>query len=305
MVKRVLAALLSALLLVSLATACQNTGTQTSNTSSSGGSGKVDLSQKREIGITIESNTFITSYDDNELTKQIEKDLNCDITFNLLPAGDALSKLQLMINGGDELTDIISCNLSSALTYEYGSGGTFIPLNKYFSNENIMPNYNALESEEDKMAMQNDVMSADGNIYALSQFNPEPWNLTPYRIYMNMTWLDNLGLEVPTTSEELKNVLTAFATKDPNGNGINDELSLLSLYANSNYGCNVILALINMFEYTGGTMSSFTLSEDGKTVIAPQTTDGWKEAMKYLNSLYQAGALTNNCLLYTSDAADD
>lgn len=303
MVKRILAAFLCMLMLVSLTTACQgDTQKQQNSTSDSQTDGKVDLTQKREVEITLLSNAFITSFDDNELTKRIEEDLNCNITFNLLPAGDALSKLQLMINGGDELTDIISCNLSSALTYEYGSGGTFIPLNKYFSNENIMPNYNAIESEEDKMSMQNDVMSADGNIYALSQFNPEPWNLTPYRLYMNMTWLDNLGLEVPTTSEELKNVLTAFATKDPNGNGTNDEISLLSLYANSNYGCNVILALINMFEYTGGTMSSFTLSEDGKTVIAPQTMDGWKEAMKYLNSLYQAGALTDNSFVYDQNS---
>src|SRR5699024_7347532 len=32
-------------------------------------------------------------------------------------------------------------------------------------------------------------------------------------------------------------------------------------------------------------------SEDGKTVIAPQTTTEWQEAMKYLNSLTKAGAI--------------
>ena len=30
------------------------------------------------------------------------------------------------------------------------------------------------------------------------------------------TWLDNLGLETPTTTDELKAVLEAFATQDPN-----------------------------------------------------------------------------------------
>ena len=311
MTKRILAALLSALLLVTLATACQDTGTQSSTQGTSAGSSgsaatrTVDLSQKREIGITIESNSFITSYDDNDLTKQIEQDLNCDISFELLPAGtDALSKLQLMINGGDELTDIITYNLSSALTYQYGAGGTFLALNDYFDNKDIMPYYNAIESEEDKMAMQGDVMSADGNIYCLSRWTPETWDMTPYRIYMNMTWLENLNLEVPTTSEELKDVLVAFANDDPNGNGVKDEIPVFAQYTDGGgYGCNAILALINMFEYTSGSMSGLTLSEDGKTVIAPQTTDGWQEAMKYLRSLVEAGALSaHSSFVYDSTA---
>ena len=267
-------------------------------------SGKVDLSQKREIGITITTNSFITDYEDNDLTKQIEEDLNCNITFNLLPAGtDALSKLQLMINGGDELTDVVSYNLSSALRYQYGSGGTFIPLNSYFDNKELMPYYNAIESEEDKASMQGDVMSADGNIYCLSRWTPEFWDMTPYRIYMNMKWLENLNLDVPTNSDELKDVLVAFANDDPNGNGVKDEIPVFTQYTDGGgYGCNIILALINMFQYTGTTMSGFTLSDDGKTVIAPQATEGWQEAMKYLNSLYKEGALIDNSFVYDSTA---
>ena len=305
MTKRILAVLLSALMLLSLATACQDSGPQSSTGSQQPGTpGKVDLSQHREVKLTIQTNSFITSYDDNDLTKKLEEDLNCDITFDLLPAGtDALSKLQLMINGGGELSDIVSYPLSAALTYQYGAGGTFIPLNDYFDNEDIMPNFNAIESEEDKLSMKGDVMSADGNIYTLSMWQPETWNLTPYRIYINMKWLENLDLEVPTTSEELKDVLVAFANDDPNGNGTKDEIPLLANYVDSgNYGCNAILALINMFQYTSGSMSGLILSDDGKTVIAPQTTDAWKEAMKYLNSLTEAGAiLPDGSFVYGTD----
>lgn len=308
MTKRILAVFLSALMLLSLATACQDSGSQSSGGSGdsqqSETSGKVDLSQHREVGITIQTNSFITDYNENDLTKQLEEDLNCDITFDLLPAGtDALSKLQLMINGGSELSDIISYPLSAALTYQYGAGGTFIALNDYFDNADIMPNFNAIESEEDKLSMKGDVMSADGNIYTLSMWQPETWNLTPYRIYINMKWLENLGLEVPTTSEELKDVLVAFANDDPNGNGTKDEIPILANYVDSgNYGCNAVLALINMFQYTSTTMSGLILSEDGKTVVAPQTTEGWKEAMKYLNSLTEAGAiLPDGSFVYGTD----
>ncbi|MCR5670222.1 MAG: hypothetical protein K6G10_04390, partial [Butyrivibrio sp.] len=47
-------------------------------------------------------------------------------------------------------------------------------------------------------------------------------------LWINFTWLERLGLEVPKTTEELKEVLVAFRDMDPNGNGLNDEIPLLS-----------------------------------------------------------------------------
>lgn len=47
---------------------------------------------------------------------------------------------------------------------------------------------------------------------------------------INKVWLDKLGLEVPTTLAELKEVLIAFRDGDPNGNGIQDEIPM-DMYA--------------------------------------------------------------------------
>ena len=308
MAKRILAALLSALLLLSLATACNNG----SSSSSDGGdtpavdpaTGEVDLNVKRDMRILISSNTFITDYNDNWLTQKLEEDLNCDITMETLPEGDdGLAKMQLMINGGDTLPDVFSLSMNSALMYQYGSGGTFLALNDYYENEKIMPNWAAIESEEDKTTMLSTVTAADGNIYALNMFQPETWNMNPYRMYINQKWLDNLGLDMPTTTDELRDVLQAFREKDPNGNGQQDEIPLFTNYVDSgNYGCNVLLPLINSFVYCSGNMSSLSLSEDGKTVIAPQVTDGWKEAMKYFKSLYDVGGiLPDGSFIYGTD----
>ena len=307
MTKRILAALLSALMLLSLATACNNGGD-----SSTGGdtpsvdpaTGELDLSIKRDIKMAIGQNVFITDYEDNWLTNKLESDLNCNLTVETLPAGDdGLSKLQLMINGGSELPDVISYSLDTALMYQYGSGGTFLALNDYYENDKIMPNFNAIESEDDKTNMISAATSADGNIYCLTMFQPETWNLTPYRMYINQKWLDNLNLEMPTTTDELRDVLKAFREQDPNGNGQTDEIPLLTNFVgHGNYGCNVLLPLINSFTYCAGNMSSLTVSEDGKTVVAPQVSDGWKEAMKYLHSLYEVGGiLPDGSFIYGTD----
>lgn len=305
--KRILAALLSALMLLSLATACSS-GSDAGGTGDTPSidpkTGEIDLSVKRDVKIMIGQNVVITDYNDNWLTQKLEQDLNCDITMEVLPAGeDGKSKMQIMINSGDTLPDIFSTSIGSALTYQYGSGGTFVALNDYYENEKIMPNFHAIESEDDKNTMISTATAADGNIYALLCYTPEPWNLTPYRMYINQKWLDNLGLEVPTTTDELRDVLKAFRENDPNGNGQSDEIPLFTNYVDGgNYGCNVLLPLINSFTYCPGSMSSLTVSEDGKTVVAPQVSEGWKEAMKYLNSLYETGGiLPDGSFVYGTD----
>ncbi len=39
-----------------------------------------------------------------------------------------------------------------------------------------------------------------------------------YMTNINRTWLNTLGLEMPTTTEEFRNVLIAFRDQDPNQN---------------------------------------------------------------------------------------
>ena len=53
------------------------------------------------------------------------------------------------------------------------------------------------------------------NIHSIDTF---PW--------INVEWLNNLGLDMPTNAEELKEVLLAFKNDDPNGNGQADEIPL-------------------------------------------------------------------------------
>ena len=75
------------------------------------------------------------------------------------------------------------------------------------------------------------ITAPDGHIYSfpwieelgagkesIHSVNDFPW--------INVEWLNKLGLKMPTTTEELKQVLIAFKTKDPNGNGKADEIPM-------------------------------------------------------------------------------
>lgn len=89
-------------------------------------------------------------------------------------------------------------------------------MNDYLDNPETAPNFNAIP-EEEKQAILDTITSADGNIYSLAKYEPQSWNLTPYRMYINQAWLDNLGLDMPETTDELHEVLKAFVNNDPNG----------------------------------------------------------------------------------------
>lgn len=53
--------------------------------------------------------------------------------------------------------------------------------------------------------------------------------------YIRKDWLDNLGLKVPTTWEELYNVAKAFTFQDPDGNGKNDTIGFTLPGLNTSY----------------------------------------------------------------------
>lgn len=67
------------------------------------------------------------------------------------------------------------------------------------------------------------VTMPDGNMH----FFPIGQRIGPnWTLFVRTDWLDNLGLEIPTTAEELYDVAYAFTYDDPDGNGEDDTLGI-------------------------------------------------------------------------------
>ncbi|MFP3340659.1 sugar ABC transporter substrate-binding protein, partial [Micrococcus sp. SIMBA_131] len=69
-----------------------------------------------------------------------------------------------------------------------------------------------------------------GHIYTLPRAEEAGHGAVPNFMSINKTWLDELGLEMPTTLEKYHDVLIAFKEKDPNGNGKQDEVPLSFMF---------------------------------------------------------------------------
>lgn len=283
-------------------TAAQKEGTsETAQEKSDGQEADSEQAGEREtLVVGVPAQNFVTDYKDNYLTKLLEEELNVNLEFYEFPAdgSDLQSKFSLMASSGEGLPDVMMYkSFSPETVLDYGTKGVFLPLNDYYEKTDT---YYSQLPEEHKKTIETAIRSADGNIYALPNFSENVWNYTPNRIFINTVWLDKLGLEIPTTLDELHDVLTAFVNEDPNGNGKKDEIGLYGMVGGG-YGQDIVDTILNAFVfYNGGSQNGgLALDESGETVMAPFTTEEWREGLEYLNQLYNEGLIASS--IFTDD----
>jgi len=93
--------------------------------------------------------------------------------------------------------------------------GVYIPLNDLLNS--YAPNFLRRGLAENPNLL-NLLTTPDGNIYSLPLIHP-PGERVYNSMAINQTFLDALNLEVPTTIEEVEEVLIAFRDGDPHGDG--------------------------------------------------------------------------------------
>ena len=244
------------------------------------------------LSIFFQQEPQVLDYEDNKLTKFLEEKTNIHIEWNLVLSKDKDQKLNLLLATGQDLPDVFMGGMTTALLVDYAGQGLVVPLNDYIDNSSKW----FVEMLEDLPEVKKMITAPDGNIYGLPSINTERPNMMPYRCWINQTWLDNLGLEMPTTTDEFKSVLEAFKTQDPNGNGQADEIAFMG--ASGGWATNPEAFLMNSFMQYHPTFRYNVV--DGQ-VTPVFTYDEYREGLKYLNDLCQNGLLDPSS--FTQDVA--
>ena len=251
-----------------------------------------------QLTMMIQKHAMVTDYNDNYLTKLIKEVTGVELVIETLPAdgGEAKQKVSLMIAGGQKLPDILVLGFNDAELLDYGAGGYFLPMNDWLENDAYYWNL-AMDTyctPEEKELVLKYATSADGNIYGYPSYYSDPGDNSALGMWINKNWCEKLGLAIPTTTEELYNVLVAFRDQDPNGNGKKDEIPLMSC---TNMSGQLLRNLMNPFIYT---QDNYVMNVDGKLeFVAIQ--DGWKEGLAYIKKLVDEGLLST--LSFTQDNA--
>lgn len=228
------------------------------------------------------SSTFDKELEENKLWQKLKEETNVNIEFQFL-GDNGSEKLAMLINSGD-YGDVLMGGpiLNSISASQYLAADVFVPITDYV-NDKYMPNLTAMLKADP--LMEKNITSAEGEIVTVPRLIGVDGAFLESPLWINKAWLDKLGLSVPTTIDEFTNVLRAFATKDPNGNGVADEIPYFISNALEYYSFDAFLGCWGLATKSGEN-DSYVQVVNGETVFVP-TTEAYKEALGYLAQLYQ------------------
>jgi putative aldouronate transport system substrate-binding protein len=193
----------------------------------------------------------------------LEKLTNTDLKIQWVPTGTYDEKLNATIASG-QLPMVILANPKQPLVINAMRSGQFWEIGPYLKD------YPNLDKMMNKQVLTN--LSVNKKIYTIIRSRSLVGDGMIYRT----DWLEKVGMKPPTTLDEMYEVIKAFSTKDPDGNGKNDTLGLAE--EKSVRGFKLILAA------TGG--GNVWEIKDNKVVPAHESKP-FVDAMNWYKRLYQ------------------
>ncbi|MGM7723323.1 ABC transporter substrate-binding protein [Metabacillus sp. Hm71] len=251
---------------------------------------KVSFPLKEEVTLKfITQSSPLAPKDPNEklIYKRLEEKTGVHIEWKNYTNDVFVEKRNLAVASGDLPDAIMDAGYSDYDLLKLAKDGAIIPVEDLI--DNYMPNLKkVLEAAPEYRAM---MTAPDGHIYSfpwieelgtgkenIHSIDDFPW--------INVEWLNKLGLKMPKTTEELKQVLLAFKTKDPNGNGKADEIPMSFII---NHGGEDPAFLFGSFGL-GDNWDHTVVSNEGK-VLFTAADEGYKEAIAYFADLYKLGLI--------------
>lgn len=239
-----------------------------------------------------------TDWSQNEFLKEIEEKANIKLEIISTPSADSLQKRNLML-AGDDYPDLLLTDWTAILTksdiMQFAiKEGIFLPITDYVDKYGN----NMKRVFDETPAYREGSTAPDGEIYGFARFS-ECYHCSAYpKIYVRQDWMDKLGLEMPTTTEELREVLRAFVNEDPNGNGKKDEIGIIGA---TDWNTPVEWALMGMSFQTVKPDFWLSLGADGESIEFSPATDAYREGLRYIKSLYDEGLIDPTSFTQTSD----
>lgn len=203
-------------------------------------------------------------------------------------------KINLMFASGDVPDIIMGEGFNNLDIIKYGSEmGMLMPMNDLI--DAYAPVLTAFFEEHPTAKAS--CVAPDGNIYALCSWVDElPDQMySDRRSWINQKWLDTLGLERPSTLDEMHDVLVAFRDQDPNGNGVKDEIPICDTAQNVGYLIWYALGVVDL-----SPTALTPCLKDGQAII-PASSDLYRHYIEIMRQWYEEGLIDQDC--YTLNGA--
>lgn len=297
-VKKVLFAALSAGLSLSLLSGCgeglvNNVNDGTVNT---------DVSQT-EFNIMGGLSALSKGYDNHEVLDALQASAGIKINWETM--SDSLAEqVNIRITGGQYPDAFMGVGFSNYDIARYGDDGTFLDLTPYLTPD-IMPNLCAILEEHPEIRAA--ITQEDGKIYGLPSGEQmttagigapmdEAFSIfsVPQYSMINKAWLDDLGLEMPTSLDELHDVLKAFKDNDMSakyyGNAPGSTLPMTTGFDQWCWGQNIFYSGFGFTNWPNDVINDIHLKSDG-TVEFVCASDAYRDCLTYFHDWYAEGLM--------------
>lgn len=246
---------------------------------------------------TIKHPAVKKDYSEMKFFKNMAEKTGVNVKWNLASTADGQEQMNLLF-ASDDLPDVFfgPYLMSTSDIVRYGSDGQIIPLDDMI-NEELTPNIMKLFEKRPEYKAY--VTAPNGHIYTIPMISETMENTIPDAMFINKKWLDKLGLEMPTTTDEFYEVLKAFKTGDPNGNGTADEIPFSVVNMKNAIQGPLSLAAAFGKSWPSGNASNFHV-ENGKITFAPILEEN-RDFLTYMNKLYKESLIDQE--IFTHDAS--
>lgn len=240
-------------------------------------------------------------YEKNEVLNKLQEDAGIKISWNVM--SDSLSEqVNVRIAGGELPDAFMGVGFNNYDLTNYGSDGTFIDLTPYLTEE-YMPNLTKILEENPDI--KSAITMSDGCIYGLPAGEKmgtagigaeEDYSIytIPQFSMINKAWLDDLGLAVPTTLDELHEALVAFQKNDMSakyyGNNPGSTIPMSTGFDQWCWGQNIFYAGFGFTNWPNDVINDLVLNPDGKVEFVC-ASDNYREALTYFHDWYAEGLM--------------
>ena len=237
---------------------------------------------------------------DRLIAQRLEEATNVHIDWTVY-VDDQFGEKQQLALAKKELPDMVfDAQMSQYDLLRYAKDGTIIAVDDLI--DLYMPNLKKILDENPQYRAL--ITAPDGHIYSFPWIEElgsgkESIQAVGGIPWINKAWLDELGLDMPTTPDELTEVLRAFKEAHPDG---------LPLSFVMNGGNEDVGMLLSAFGY-GDNANHYVVTNDQK-VVYTLADEGIIPGLEWLHSLYAEGLIdpeifTQDYNTYVSKAASD
>ena len=242
---------------------------------------------------TTQSEANGADYEENWYLQYLVDKSNLNIEFTQIMSDQITEQKNLLLNTGNIPDIMYGADFSSTELVKYGQEqGLLLRLNDYM-NEELTPNMVAA-FEKDPTA-KTLITLPDGGIYSVPRIDSSLNEGGLSRHFFNTKWLEAIDRDIPTTLDELIEVLYLFKSEDPGAVGKENVVPIGSADA---YWATILDYILNAYGFLSPGNGFSPCLRNGE-VVFPAGTEVYLEYLKLMKQFFDDGIISPD--YYTMD----